>query len=183
MGPLVLGAAVVAAGACATPPASVGATRADGGVEVRVKACGGDGVGRVDVVDPAAPEDPVWSAHAEPGRAADRVPIAAEVDGYEVVDDRGAAFGATEVRVLVEGEDGGSWGGPRVVPDKLEEGTLRVAGQDVALAEWEQEPARCPRVTVLGALAGGVATAAAAGVLWLVVRGLARLVGRTPDRR
>ena len=80
---------------------------------------------------------------------------------------------------LVEGLDGASWGGPRFTPSELDEGVLRVAGQDVPLDEWESEPARCPSVGLVAALAGGVATAVIAAVLWLVVRMLARAVRRS----
>ncbi len=180
LGAVGVAGAVLVAG-CGGPAASVGVTRVDGVLEVRAKDCGGGDLARVDLVDPRAPDDPVWSARSTSTATADRrVPVVAEVPGYVVADARGRAFGGQEVRVLTEGTDGESWGGPRVVPDEVVEGTLRVAGQDVDLAEWESEPARCPRVTVLSALAGGAATAVAAGALWLAVRAGARLVRRPP---
>ncbi|HEU5151338.1 MAG TPA: hypothetical protein VFU19_12620 [Iamia sp.] len=152
-------------------------------VEVRAKACGDGGIERVDVVDPAAPEEPLWSAVADdPGAARRTVPVAAEVPGYAVEDHRrDGALPDRRLRVLVAGPDGASWGGPRFTPGDLEEGRLRVAGKDVALDEWEAEPARCPDVGLGAALAGGVATAVVAGLLWLIVRALARAVRRSGD--
>jgi len=137
---------------------------------------------RVDLVDPAAPEQPVWSAVAiAPDGARQVVPIDARVEGYEVDDRRpGGALPERRLRVLVEGPDGESWGGPRFTPDELEEGRLRVAGRDVGLAEWEAEPPRCPTVGLGDAVLGGVATAVVAGLLWLLVRLLARTTRRRP---
>jgi hypothetical protein len=185
-------------GACGGgPDASVGVGRADGEVVVRAKACPGDGgrqdvgddgddgtgpgMARIDVVDPQAPEEAVWSAVAdEPDAARRTVPVAPSVEGYEVEDRRpDGALPDRRLRVLVEGPDGETWGGPRFRPDDLQEGVLRVAGQDVDLDEWESEPARCPDVGLGAALVGGAATALAAGVLWLVVR----LVTRATRRR
>jgi hypothetical protein len=168
------------AGCGGGPEASVGVVTVDGTVEVRAKACGAGGIERIDVVDPAAPEDPVWSAVATgPGSARRAIPVAAAVPGYEVDDGRrGGTLPDRRLRVLVEGPDGESWGGPRFVPADLEEGVLRVAGQDVPLDEWESEPARCPDVGLTAALVGGAATAVVAGLLWLVVRALARAARR-----
>lgn len=170
----------VLAGCGGGPDASVGVVAVDGTVEVRAKACDAGGIERLDVVDPAAPEDPVWSAIATDPTAARRVvPVAAAVPGYEVDDRRrDGTLPDRRLRVLVEGPDGESWGGPRFTPTDLEEGVLRVAGQDVPLDEWEAEPARCPDVGLAAALVGGVATAVVAGLLWLVVRALARAVRR-----
>lgn len=189
-GVAVVVALVLAAGCGGGPDASVGVVRFDDTVEVRAKACGDGGIERIDVVDPAAPDPPVWSASAlDSGSgtgsgSADRrhtVPIASAVPGYRVEDRRpGGALPDRQLRVLVEGPDGESWGGPRFTPSALEEGILRVAGQDVPLEEWESEPARCGSVGLAGALAGGLATAVIAGALWLVVRALARVV-RRPD--
>lgn len=170
------------------PDASVGVGRADGEVVVRAKSCpaegtgdGGPGMVRVDVVDPQAPEEAVWSAVADgPDTARRTVPVTPAVEGYQVDDRRpDGALPDRRLRVLVEGPDGETWGGPRFRPGDLEEGVLRVAGQDVALDEWESEPARCPDVGLGAALVGGAATALAAGVLWLVVR----LVTRATRRR
>ncbi|HEX7133960.1 MAG TPA: hypothetical protein VF228_15395 [Iamia sp.] len=177
------GAAVVAAlvaGCGGGPDASVGVVRVDGAVEVRAKACGDGGIERVDVVDPAAPGEPVWSAVAvDPGAARRTVPVAGRVPGYQVDDRRSDGdLPDRRLRVLVEGPDGESWGGPRFTPSALDDGVLRVAGQDVPLEEWEAEPARCPDVGLAAALVGGAATAVVAGLLWLVVRALARVVGR-----
>jgi hypothetical protein len=171
----------VLAGCGGGPDASVGVVIVDGTVEVRAKACGGDsGIERIDVVDPTAPADPVWSAVATDPAATRRViPVAARVPGYEVDDGRrDGALPDRRLQVLVEGSDGESWGGPRFVPTDLEAGVLRVAGQDIPLDEWESEPARCPDVGLAGALVGGGATAVVAGLLWLVVRILGRAVRR-----
>ncbi|HMJ76422.1 MAG TPA: hypothetical protein VK507_10645 [Iamia sp.] len=160
------------------PDASVGVVPVDGTVEVRAKTCGEGGIERVDLVDPESPEEAVWSAVAT-GPARLVVPVAPAVDGYEVDDRRpGGELPDRRLRVLVEGPDGESWGGPRFVPADLEDDVLRVAGQDVPLDEWESEPARCPDVGLAAALAGGVATAVVAALLWLVVRALAHAVKR-----
>lgn len=171
------------AGCGGGPDASVGVARVDGTVEVRAKACGDGGIERIDVVDPAAPEDPVWSATVvEPGSGVRVVPVADAVPGYEVDDRRpGGELPDRRLRVLVEGPGGETWGGPRFTPSALDADGLRVAGQDVPLAEWEAEPARCPRVGLAAALGAGVVTAVVAGLLWLVVRTLARAV-RPSDR-
>jgi hypothetical protein len=155
--------------------------RTDAGVEVRAKACGSGGIARLDVVDPSHPDPPVWSAAADGSDGRRRsIPIASTVPGYRVEDHRpDGDLPARRLRVLVEGPDGESWGGPRFTPSELEEGVMRVAGQDVPLDEWQGEPARCPSVGLAGALAGGAATAVIAAVLWLVVRGLARAVRRS----
>lgn len=166
----------VLAGCGGGPDASVGVVAVDGTVEVRAKACDDGGIERIDVVDPTAPEDAVWSAVAvDPASARRVVPVAARVPGYEVDDGRrDGTLPDRRLRVLVEGPDGEGWGGPHFTPSDLEEGVLRVAGQDVPLDEWESEPARCPDVGVATALVGGAATAVVAGLLWLVVRVLAR---------
>ena len=179
-----VGVAVLAgvlAGCGGGPDASVGVVAVDGTVQVRAKACGDGGIERIDVVDPAAPDAPVWSAVAVgPASARRVVPVAATVPGYEVDDGRrDGALPDRRLQVLVEGPDGACWGGPRFTPSDLDEGVLRVAGQDVPLGEWEAEPARCPDVGVAAALVGGAATAVVAGLLWLVVRVLARLVRRS----
>lgn len=160
------------------PSASVGVTVVDDTVEVRAKSCHPGGMERVTVVDPVTPDEPVWTAEADgPARLA--VPVAAEVDGYVVTDRRpDDALPDARLRVLVEGPDGEAWGGPRFRPEELTEGTLRVAGQDVDLAEWEAEEARCPSVGLGGAVVAGLATAVAAAALWFVVR----LVGRALRR-
>ncbi len=162
------------------PDASVGVVRVDGVVEVRAKACGDGGIERVDLVDPSAPEAAVWSARAiDPAAARRTIPVGEAVPGYAVDDRRpDGALPDRRLRVLVQGPGGSGWGGPRFTPGDLEDGVLRVAGQDVPLAEWEEEPARCPEVGLAGALAGGVATAVVAALLWLVVRTLTRPLRR-----
>lgn len=162
------------------PDASVGVVRLEDRIEVRAKACGDGGIERVDVVDPAAPTDAVWSAVADdPDAALRTVPVAAAVPGYEVSDRRpDGTLPDRRLRVLVAGPDGATWGGTRFTPSSLTEGQLQVAGQDVPLTEWEAEPARCPTVGLTGALVGGAATALAAALLWLVVRILARPLRR-----
>jgi hypothetical protein len=171
----------VVAGCGGGPDASVGVVRVDGTVEVRAKACGDGGIERVDLVDPAAPEEPVWSAVASsPATALRAIPVADTVPGYEVDDRRpDGELPDRRLRVLVEGPDGTAWGGPRFTPAALEDGVLRVAGQDIPLDEWVAEPARCPDVGLGAALAGGAATAVVAALLWLVVRLLTRATRRT----
>ncbi len=177
---VVAGLVGLSAGCGGGPDASVGVVRRGETVEIRAKACADGGIVRADLVDPLDPEQAVWSAVAtDPGAAERTLPVRDEVPGYRVDDRRiDDALPDRRLRVLVEGPDGARWGGPRFTPSDLEEGVLRVAGQDVDLAEWEAEPARCPRVTLLAALSGGIATALVAGVLWVVVRGLARAVRR-----
>ncbi|QYG92040.1 hypothetical protein HC251_06040 [Iamia sp. SCSIO 61187] len=172
--------AVVAGGCGGGPDASVGVVRVGDTVEIRAKACGDGGIERADVVDPAAPEEAVWSAVAVAGDEARReLRVADAVAGYEVTDRRGpGGLPDRRLRLLVEGPDGARWGGPRFTPSELEEGRLRVAGRDVPLAEWEAEPARCPEVGVGAALVGGVVTGVAAGALWLLVRAVARVARR-----
>lgn len=165
------------------PDASVGVTEVDGTVEVRAKPCEGGGIQRVEVIVPSAPDDPVWSAVAE-GRPTLAVPVAEVVAGYRVSDARpDGVLPDTRLRVRVVGSDDEAWGGPLFRPGDLTDGSLRVAGQDVPLAEWEAEPARCPAFTLLDALQGGLVTAAVAGGLWLLVRLLGRFARRSdPDR-
>jgi hypothetical protein len=169
------------AGCGGGPDASVGVVRVDGTVEVRAKACGDGGIERVDVVDPAAPEAAVWSAVvAEPGSGRRVVPVADAVPGYEVDDRRpGGELPDRRLRVLVEGPDGETWGGPRFTPSALDPGVLRVAGQDVPLDEWEAEPARCPEIGLPAALAAGAVTALTAALLWLAIRTLTRALRPT----
>lgn len=177
---VLVAAAVVALASCGGgPDASVGVTVVDRTVEVRAKPCGDGGIQRVDLLVATAPGDTVWSAEAD-GRPVRSVPVDEVVDGYRVTDDRpDGALPATRLRVRVQGSDGEPWGGPAFRPDDLEEGTLRVAGQDVPLAEWEAEPAQCPSFTLFDALLGGLVTAGVATGLWLVVRSLGGLVRRS----
>ncbi len=174
---MLVGAGLAACGG--GPSASVGVTVADGTVEVRAKSCHAGGMERVDVVDPVDPGEPVWSARADgPARLA--VPVTETAAGYVVTDHRrNGALPDARLRVLVEGPDGATWGGPHFRPEELEEGTLRVAGEDVDLAEWQAEEARCPAVGLGGALVAGLATAVAAAALWLVVRLVARALRRS----
>lgn len=169
---------VAGAGCGGGPSASVGVAPTGGTVEVRAKACGGGAIERVDLVDPRGPEAPVWTAVLEAGPARQAVVVRTSVPGYRVTDRRDGPLPDRTLRVLARGTDGETWGGPRFRPSQLEEGRLRVAGQDVPVAEWEAEPARCSRVGLAGALVAGLATAAAAGGLWLVVRLGARAVRR-----
>jgi hypothetical protein len=177
----VLAVLLVAVGCGGGPDASVGVVQIGDTVEVRAKACDGGGIVRLDVVDPARPDPPIWSAtasgDADPRRS---IPIAGSVPGYQVEDHRpDGALPDRRLRILVEGPGGVSWGGPRFTPSELEEGVLRVAGQDVPLDEWESEPARCPSIGLAAALVGGLATALIAAVLWVVVRILARAIRRS----
>lgn len=161
------------------PDASVGVTVVDGTVEVRAKPCEPGSIQRVDIVVPTAPDDLVWSAVADDPSTL-TVPVEDEVDGFRVTDDRpDGALPDTDLRVRVVGSDGEGWGGPRFRPSELEDGVLRVAGQDLPLAEWEAEPARCPSFTLFDALLGGLVTAGVAAALWLVVRTAGRLVRRS----
>lgn len=174
-------AATVLAGCGGGPGASVGVTPVVGGVEVRAKACGAAGLERVDLVEAGRPGEALWSARRDGGPPVRRLRLGGIVAGYRTDGDLADPLPAGALRVRAEGSDGASWGGPRFEAATLEPGTIRVAGQDVDLAEWEAEPARCPRVGLGGALLAGGATAAAAGLLWLVVRGGARLVRRRPE--
>ncbi len=138
-------------------------------VRSRAKACGDGGIEQVDIVDPSRPEDAVWSG----GRSRDGP---ARRDGAVVGPTRrGLPRSRTRrpdgdaPRPAAAGPRRGArrrdrWGGPRFDPSMLRRpGRLRVAGQDVPLAEWEAEPARCPDVGLAAALAGGLATAVVAG--------------------
>lgn len=173
------GLAVAGAAACGGgPSASVGVTPVGDTLEVRAKACGDAGLERVDLVDPAAPDRSLWRAELAEGPAARRLRIGPAVPGYAVADDRPSPLPEGPLRVLARATDGASWGGPRFRPASLAPGTIRVAGQDVDLDRWEAEPARCPRVGLAGALVAGAATAGAAGLLWSVVRLVARAISR-----
>lgn len=171
---LALLATLVGVGCGGGPDASVGVTTADGDVVVVAKACGDGGIARLDVVDPTIPDTAIWRATLEDGPARRRIPVVGIVAGYQVdgADETGD-LPDRRLRVLVEGTDGTAWGGPRFTPSELEEGTLRVAGQDVALTEWQDQPARCGDAGLAAVLVGGLATAAVAAALWLAVRGVA----------
>ena len=164
---------------CSSDAPAAGVTRIDRSVVVAYKPCPGDdaAIGRLELYGSDDPDVPVWTAAHLTGEVAVlELPVVPRFPGYEITDDRPGGRLDPDQRYSFEATatDGSQWGGPGFSPDDLEQGTVRVAGQELEFAEWIDRPSACPAFSFLDALLTGLVVASVAGGALLVLRRLTR---------
>lgn len=178
---------VVALGSCSSTAPSTGVTRIDQAVVVAYKPCEGtEAIDRLALYGSDDPTTPVWTAEHVAGEpASQELPVSPtpRYPGYVITDDRPGGELDGDVRYSFEatGTEGTEWGGPGFRVGDLEQGRVRVAGQDLAYRDWVDSPASCPEVGVGGALLTGGVMAGIAGGALLLFRLLTRRARRAPS--
>ncbi|HEX2574972.1 MAG TPA: hypothetical protein VHK88_01400 [Aquihabitans sp.] len=171
--------------ACSSTAPAAGVTRIDRAVVVAYKPCPGDdaAIGRIELYGSDDPETPVWvAAHRSGEVAVLDLPVVPRYPGYDITDDRpgGRLDPGQRYSFEATATDSTGWGGPGFSVDDLEQGRVRVAGQELAFAEWVDSPTSCPRLTFVDALLTGLVVAAVAGAGLLLLRRVTRR-GRPSD--
>lgn len=176
---MLLAVGLTALTGCSSDAPAAGVTRIDRSVVVAFKPCPGDdaAIGRLELYGSDDPEAPVWTAAHLTGEVAVlELPIVPRFPGYDITDDRpsGELDPAQRYSFEATATDGIEWGGPGFAPDDLEQGTVRVAGQELEFADWIDRPATCPQFSFFDALLTGLVVAAVAGSALLVLRRITR---------
>ncbi|MCU1498904.1 MAG: hypothetical protein JWM47_2857 [Acidimicrobiales bacterium] len=186
VGPVAGLCALVLAG-CASQAPATGVTRIDRSVVVAYKPCDDDaglGLARVALYGSDDVDRPVWLARHTDRRqpAVLELPVVERYPGYTVTDRRTDGQFDPDQRYSFEATatDGTEWGGPGFRVGDLDQGKVRVAGQELDFVDWVDQPASCPEVTFVDALLTGLVVAAVAGSALLVLRRLTRRGRRGP---
>ncbi|CAN5686793.1 hypothetical protein BH10ACT1_BH10ACT1_01840 [soil metagenome] len=182
-GAAALASALLALGlaGCASEAPATGVTRVDRAVVVAYKPCEDDaglGIRRLALYGSDDVDRPVWLA-----RYTDRqqpavldLPVVERYPGYTISDRRTGGQLDPNQRYSFEATatDGTEWGGPGFRVGDLEQGKVRVAGQELAFVEWVDSPTACPKVGFVGALLTGGVVATVAGLALLGLRRVTR---------